>query len=110
MQEEIQKKADEIGKRLNCKVLPIVFKDEESGEDIIGFMREPNRMMKLRVLDKAMTSPVTAASELFDAVLIKEESDARFSSEKSEDDKYYLGGTMAVYSTVQMSVNTFKKK
>lgn len=106
MQEEIQKKADEIGKRLNCKVLPIVFKDEESGEDIIGFMREPSRAMKLRAMDKSMTSPVTAASELFDALFIVEESNPQFMS----NDDYYIGGAMAAFQTVQYSVNQFKKK
>lgn len=110
MQEEIEKKAAELSKKHNCKVTPIVFRDEDNNEDIVGFIKEPTRALKLRVMDKAMTSPVTASSELFDAILLREESDARFSSEKSEDDKYYLGGTMEAFKTVEMAVNTFKKK
>ena len=110
MKVDVQKKAEELSVKHNCKVTPIVFHDEEKSEDIIGYIKEPNRMTKLRVMDKAMTSPVTASSELFDSIIIKEESDPRFTSEKSEDDKYYIGGTMEAFKTVEIAVNTFKKK
>ena len=106
----IEKKLEELSTRENCRVLPIVFKDEETGEEVIGFIKEPSRAVKLRVMDKAMTSPVTASAELFESILLKEDSDKRFSSELSENDKYYLGGTMEAFKTVEMAVNTFKKK
>lgn len=107
---DVQKKAEELSLKLGCKVTPIVFYDEEKNEDVIGYIKEPNRMTKLRVMDKAMTSPVTASSELFDSIIVKEDSDPRFTSEKSEDDKYYIGGTMEAFKTVEIAVNTFKKK
>lgn len=103
---EAQKKAEALSIKLNCKVLPIVFHDEDTGEDITGFIKEPSRMVKLRVMDKAMTAPVTASAELFDSIFIEEESDKRFLT----DDKYYLGATMEAFKTVEMAVNTFKKK
>ena len=103
---ETQKKADALSVKMNCKVLPIVFHDEATGEDIVGFIKEPSRMVKLRVMDKAMTAPVTASAELFDSIFIEEESDRRFLT----DDKYYLGATMEAFKTVEMAVNTFKKK
>lgn len=103
---EAQKKADALSIKFNCKVLPIVFHDEETGEDVIGFIKEPSRMVKLRVMDKAMTAPVTASAELFDSIFIEEESDKRFLS----DDRFYLGATMEAFKTVEMAVNTFKKK
>jgi hypothetical protein len=103
---EAEKKAEALSVKLNCKVLPIVFRDEETGEDIVGFIKEPSRMVKLRVMDKAMTAPVTASAELFDSIFIEDESDARFLSV----DKFYLGATMEAFKTVEMSINTFKKK
>jgi hypothetical protein len=103
---EAGKQAEALSIKLNCKVLPIVFHDEETGEDIIGFIKEPSRMVKLRVMDKAMTAPVSASAELFESVFIEEESDKRFMT----IDKYYLGATMEAFSTVEMAVNTFKKK
>jgi len=104
--EEIELKAVELSKRENCTVSPIVFVDEETQEQIIGYIKEPQRMLKLRVLDKAMTAPVTASSELFDSIFLAKDSDPRFLTV----DKYYLGGTMEAFKTVEMAVNTFKKK
>lgn len=103
---ELEKRILDLSSKYNCNILPIVFVDEDTQEELVGFMREPARAVKLRVMDKAMTAPVTAASELFDSIFIAEESDPRFLSE----DKYYLGGTMEAFKTVEMAVNTFKKK
>jgi hypothetical protein len=61
-------------------------------------------------MDKGLVSPVTAASEIVDAYLIKEESDSRIYDEKPENDKYYLGAVMEAYSLVTMAVNQLKKK
>jgi len=104
--EKVEAKAQELSLKLNCTVLPIVFHDEDTNEDIVGYIKEPSRVVKLRVMDKAMTSPVTAAAELFESIFLTEESDKRIMS----DDKYYLGATMEAFKTVEMAVNTFKKK
>ena len=108
--EEIELKADDLSKKHNCKVFPIVFKAVDGGEDVVGFIKEPPRFVKMRVMDKGLTNPVSAASEVVDAYLIKEESDARIYSEETENDVYYIGATMEAYSMVKMAVNQFKKK
>lgn len=110
MKQDVQTKAEELSVKHNCKVTPIVFHDEEKNEDIIGFMRMPSRNTKMRMLDKAMTAPLSGAGELFEAVLIIEESDPRFLSEDPECDKYYAGGATAAFAMVEIAVNTFKKK
>ncbi len=106
--EQIQAKADEISKELNVKVTPIEFIDGE--EQIIGFIQEPNRMTKMRSLDKAMQSPVTAASELLEATIIRQHSNPRIMSERSEDDKIYIGAAMCCFELVKVSEDQFKKK
>lgn len=108
--EQIQEKADELSKKYSVKVFPIVFEDAETGVQVVGFAKEPSRMVKARVLDKALSGAVTAATELMDAILIKEESDPRIYSEASENDKYYFGAAMACQQTIAVSVNQFKKK
>lgn len=108
--EEIQAKADELSKKLSVNVLPIVFVDEDTQEQVIGFIKEPARFVKLRAMDKAMTAPMSASAELYDACVIKEESDARLYSDKPENDKYYMGATVEAFKTVEISVNSFKKK
>ena len=108
--EQVQAKADELQIREGCQVHPLVFVDTDTDTQVIGFVKEPSRMVKLRVLDKGLISPVTAAAELLDAVLIKDVSDARIWDEKPENDKIYLGAVMACYETIQLSTNQFKKK
>jgi len=106
--EQINDKAGELSIRENCKVHPLVF--GESEDQIIGFIKEPPRHVKLRVMDKGLTQPATAAAEVVEAFLLKDESDARIWDEKPENDKYYLGATMEAYNMISMAVNQFKKK
>jgi hypothetical protein len=107
-QEELQAKAIELTTKYGCEVQPIEFiKDDEQ---IIGFIKTPSRMLKVRVLDMAVQGAIVAATTLLDSVLIKEESDARLSSEKSEDDDIYFGAALAAFSTIEILTNIFKKK
>jgi len=108
--EEVALKAKELSAKHGAVVHPIVFKVEGSDDEVIGFMKEPPRFVKLRVMDKGLTSPITAASEVVDAYLIKEESDSRIYNESPENDKYYLGATLEAYNLVTLAVNQFKKK
>ncbi len=108
--EEIEAKAVELGVKHGCKVFPIVFKDVNGGDDVVGYIQEPPRFVKMRVMDKGLTQPISAASEVVDAYLIKEASDPRIFSEAPENDVYYIGATMEAYSLVKMAVNQFKKK
>ena len=103
-------KVAELEQRFSCKVHPLVFGVPETGEILVGYFKEPPRTVKMRVMDKGLTQPITAASEIVDAYLIKEESDSRIYDEKSDNDKYYIGATYAAYALVTMSVNQFKKK
>jgi hypothetical protein len=109
-QEEIELKVQELSAKHSAVIHPIVFKIENSEDNIVGFIKEPPRFVKLRVMDKGLTSPVTAASEVVDGYLIKEESDPRIYSEAPENDKYYLGATLEAYNLVTLAVNQFKKK
>jgi hypothetical protein len=106
---ELEKKAKELSLKFNCEVQPIVF--NKDGEDIVGYIKTPSRLVKARTMDSAATTgTISAAGTLFDAILIKEESDSRFSSEKSCDDDIYFGGALAAFGTIEILVNQFKKK
>ena len=106
--EEVKAKADELSKQHSVKVHPLLFKVGKN-EQVVGFIKEPPRFVKLRIMDKALISPVSAASEIVDAYLIKEESDARIYDEKSENDMYYIGAAMEAYNLIQVAVNQLKK-
>lgn len=105
----IEEKAESLSRLHNCKVIPIVFKDGDN--DIVGYVKEPPRIVKQRALDAVMQKgAVTAAGELMEAMLIKEESDERLYVEKPEYDKFYLGASMACMDLVKVSQDQFKKK
>lgn len=110
--EQINAKAEALGKELNIKVFPILFQesDDPTAEQIIGYIMEPSRMVKLRALDKSLMSQMSAASELLDICILKEHSDPRIYSEKSEHDKFYIGACMSAMDTIRHSVNQVKKK
>jgi hypothetical protein len=108
--DQIEAHALELEKKYSCKILPVAFIDEDNGEKIIGYMKEPPRMVKYRVFDKASHSPFTAASELLEACLIQEESDPRILSERPEHDKFNLGAAAAALSLLTLSASTYKKK
>jgi len=107
--DELSEKAFELGKKYNCKIEPIEF--FRDGEQIVGFIRTPNRMLKARTMDSATTQgTITAAGTLFEAILVREESDPRFSSDKSEDDDVYFGGALASFAKIEILTNQFTKK
>jgi hypothetical protein len=109
LNEQIQAKADELSITHKCKVHPILFTDPDTNENVIGYLKEPPRHVKLKIIDKGMTHPFSAASDIVDAYIIKDESDERIYSETG-DDKYYLGACGVAQSIIQTSINQFKKK
>ncbi|MFX1704598.1 hypothetical protein PV783_11625 [Chitinophaga sp. CC14] len=109
--EQIQEKASELEKKFGGKVTPIVFEIPETEEQVIGYLKEPNRLAKTRILDKAMAGMmVSAAQDLLELTIIAEASDPRIMSELPENDTYNLGAAMAAQGLVKFAVNTFKKK
>jgi hypothetical protein len=106
--EAAAEKAKLLSEQLSVEVHPLVFMN---GEEIItGFFTEPNRMTKLRVMDKGLSAPITAAAECLEAVLLRDHSDPRIMSPEPENDKIYMGAVMCVYETIKTSINQFKKK
>lgn len=105
-----QEKADQLAEQLGTKVYPLIFKEEEDGEDIIGYIKEPSRAVKMAVLDKSVMGSVSAAAEMLDLIILKEHSDPRIFSEKPEHDKIYIGAVMAAFDLIKFSKNTAKKK
>jgi hypothetical protein len=106
---QVKEKAEKLSQLHGCNVTPLVFKDGE--DSIIGFVKEPPRIVKQRALDAVMQKgAVTAAGELMEAMLIKEESDQRLYVDRPEYDKFYLGASMACMELVKVSQEQFKKK
>ena len=111
--QEIQAKADELSIREQCKVHPLVFKDLNNTDPnamVIGYVKEPNRMTKLRYMDKSLMGASSAGAEIIESHILKDVSDARIYEERPENDTYFLGAVNALNSIITLAVEQFKKK
>lgn len=81
------------------KVYAHVFLTEEN-EQIIGYLKDPERLVKMRALDMSAQSWTSAAEVLLQTSLIKEKSDSRILDEKS-DDKIFLAFLMKANELVK---------
>lgn len=102
--------------RGNVKVIPLIFyregDTETQADPVIGFLQEPPRLTKLRLMDEAQKrGEMEVAAELLSIALIKEESDHRLSSESQEYDDVFIGACLAATTTiVRVALNQHKKK
>lgn len=105
--EEVFEKAEQLTKIYGVKVHPFLLRDDDI--EVVGYVKEPSRLAKYRYLDKAMTGAMSAASELLEICLLKEESDPKITSEASENDKYNIGAATFCASLLNISSDTLKK-
>lgn len=109
--EHAAEKAKALEQVYKCKVHPLVFRVDEDGTDYcVGYMKDPPRLTKMRVLDKSLMSPMTAAEEMLTSCLIVDESDPRILSENPEYDSIHIGAVMVASSLIKYLTNQFKKK
>lgn len=107
-----EEKADVLAAKLSVsKVYPVVLIEKDTFERVVAFLKEPSYITKIRIMDKATMSGIyTAADELRELSIIKEESNILTYGEGSECDKYKLGVTDFCLTLVQRVQNQFKKK
>ena len=112
----IEQKAKDLLPKVNAqpgppthKIHPIVCRDKE-GIIAIGYLKEPNLQAKMAMLDMAMQAPFSCAEQLYDAYIVKEETDDRMYNKLPENDAFYLTGIDVTGKMVQMYSNAFKKK
>lgn len=106
-----KEKAQQLSEQLGVKVHPLVFVVEaDGGEPVTGFLKEPPRAVKLAIMDKYNQGFYSACDQALDVVLLKEESDPRISSEKSEHDVYRMGAVTYLSEMIQYAANQVDKK
>ena len=97
-----------LSKELGKEVHLCVFETEEK-EEIVGFMKEPDRLVKMRALDMSLQSWTSAANILLETSLIKEHSDPRILDENPDNDKIYFGFLMKANELVKFYSEKQKK-
>ena len=111
---ELELKVEEVklalSKKYNKKVYAyiVTVDDAESvdGKYAVIYVKEPERMVKLRVLDIATTQGVTTAGDTLLAACLCEESDRRIHT----NDALYITMIMNVMDLVQLYSDVIKKK
>jgi len=106
-EKDIFEKAQQLSTRFGVKVHPFLLKNGD--DQVIGYVKEPSRLSKYRYLDKAMTGAMSAALELLEVCLIKEESDPRITSEAPENDIYNIGAATFCASLLNIATDSLKK-
>lgn len=114
LNDRINEKVQELEKREGVKVYPILFfdiTDKELIDPVIGYIKEPSRLAKIRILDKSVQmGDFAASSEFIDMCLIKNDSDPRIYSTSQAFDSYYLGACNEAQKIISISVSQYKKK
>ena len=100
-------KAKELSVKHGVKVTPFVFIVE--GENIIGYLKDPSRMIKMQAIDIREQSKTQAGDLILRSALIQEESDKRILEEKPENDAIYLGAIDFAVNTVSIYREILKK-
>ena len=114
-QEEIQayeEKAIEIAKKYSCaKVHPVVQINPDTLERAVCYLKEPNYMTQIAIMDKAAQMQIySAAEELRQAIIIKDESDPITYGDGPESSPYKLGVLDRCLQMIGRYTDQFKKK
>jgi hypothetical protein len=106
--EEIEAKrlALEVNLKSEVHAFELLTKD---GDQVLGFMKEPDRIVKMRAIDISMQSFMQAGEILLKSSLIVDESDSRILSENPIHDKIYIGAVMKAQELVSYYVDQLKK-
>jgi hypothetical protein len=111
-EEDLEAKRLEVSKALNgARVHLLVFEENEEDGQVVGFLKEPNLNMKIRVLDNIGSEKlISTGSTLLESIIIKEYSDSRIYDRHPDHDQYYLGATTEAIAICKVARNVVKKK
>ena len=93
------------------KVHVYIGLDPETGERVIGYIKEPSYMQKVFSMDKIATvGAFIAGDELRNVLTLTEESDPRTFGTTPDCDIYKLGMATTCVTIIELAQNQFKKK
>jgi len=105
---EFDAKAKELSVKHGVHVTPFAFIFGE--EHIVGYLKEPGRLIKMQAIDLREQSRTQAGGLILQSCLIQEESDKRILDERPENDGIYLGAIDFAINSVTIYQELLKKK
>lgn len=111
-QADYETKAAEIAERLGIKkVLPVVLVDRETKARVVAYLKNPEYITKVKIMDQATMSGIyTAGDNLRKLITIREDSDPLTYGEGEECDPYKMGIVDFCMTLIRRVQNQFKKK
>lgn len=103
-------KAKQLSDKLNRKVRYALYTGTEKEDAALAYYTTPRTELKLRVTDIMTQSPTRAAVALFDATVLKEESDKRIFEKDEDRDFFYLAALDDVVNQWRKADIAVKKK
>lgn len=105
---EIDTKKLELEQKNKCEIKVFAFATKD--DCVIGYLKDPDRLTKMRAIDMYEQSRTQAGDIILRSGLIQEESDSRILEEKKENDPFYLGAIDFAVKSVGMYLDVLKKK
>ena len=109
VEQEANEKAIQLTERLGEPINAHVINAGEQGF-VIGFFKQPNRMLKMYALDMSTTSLSQANDTILKSCLLIDESDKRILEDKPENDAIYLTFNMYASTLVELYNLNIQKK
>jgi hypothetical protein len=98
-----------LGEKYKTKVKVAIFRASAEDEPCVVYFEPASTFTKMQCMDMAMQSPMKASRTLFEATVIKEESDPRVFQQDNDDDFYYLGAIQYCGDLIRYAVDILKK-
>ena len=108
VESESEAKAKELSAKFRVKVYPFSFYSVD--RFIIGYLKEPARLDKMRAIDMFEQSRTQAGDLILRTSLIIEESDKAILDESPDNDPVYLGAINFAIKRVEIAAEMLKKK
>ena len=96
--------AIDLSKEIGVEIIPIVL--AVNNEPIVGFIKKPNRQVKLAAFDDTLKSPSQGGETIFNACFLQKDSDKRIEA----DDDIYISFCIECMSLFKLYPNELKKK
>ncbi len=105
----VNAKRKELEAKYKCKVNMAVLAGEKGEECCIVYFKAATTFTKMQCMDLAIQSPMKASVTMFDATVIKEESDTRVFMQDNDNDTYYLGAVQYCGELIRVARYLLKK-
>jgi hypothetical protein len=107
--EEAESKRIQLEEKYKCKVKMAILAMPGSEEPCVVYFKAATTYTKMQSMDLAYQSFSKASATLFEATVIREDSDARVFVQNDDNDMYYLGALDFCLNAITVARDVLKK-